>query len=109
MEINNKIYKYIFCFGTLNDLRYKSYDYSFGQKNRINYMEIGLYYFVFDSISNYKGKIAHYQKYFKKYIEGFLIFVENFKLIKMAFGNISIKGKQKKIFSSSLDGLENIV
>ena len=108
-DINDKADKYIFCFGTLNNLRYKCYEASFAQKNRINYMEISLYYFVFDSIDYYKEKLPHYKKYFKKFIEGFLIFVENFKLIKLCFANICIKGKQKNLFSNKLECIQNII
>jgi len=108
-DINNKMDKYIFCFGTLNNLRYKCYEASFAQKNRINYMEISLYYFVFDSIDCYRDKISHYKKYFKKFIEGYLIFVENFKLIKLCFANICIKGKQKNLFSNKLECIQNII
>ena len=108
-DISFKADKYIFCFGTLNNLRYKCYEASFGQKNRINYMEISLYYFVFDSIDYYKEKLPHYKKYFKKFIEGFLIFVENFKLIKLCFANICIKGKQKNLFSNKLECIQNII
>ena len=108
-DINSKTDKYIFCFGTLNNLKYKCYEASFAQKNRINYMEISLYYFVFDSIDYYKNKIQHYKIYFKKFIEGFLVFVENFKLIKLCFANICIKGKQKNLFSNKLDCIHNII
>jgi hypothetical protein len=108
-DINAKADKYIFCFGTLNNLRYKCFEASFAQKNRINYMEISLYYFVFDSIDYYKNKIQHYKKFFKKFIEGFLVFVENFKLIKLCFANICIKGKQKNLFSNKLECIQNII
>ena len=108
-DIEVKTDKYIFCFGTLNNLRYKSFEASFSQTNRINYMEISLYYFVFDSIENNKDKIIHYKKYFKKFIEGFLIFAGNFKLIKLCFANICIKGKQKNIFSNKLECIKNII
>ena len=108
-DIEVKTDKYIFCFGTLNNLRYKSFEASFSQTNRINYMEISLYYFVFDSIENNKDKIIHYKKYFKNFIEGFLIFAENFKLIKLCFANICIKGKQKNIFSNKLECFKNII
>ena len=107
MEIKND--KYIFCFGTLSSLRYKCFEASFSQTNRINYMEVSLYYFVFDSIDNYKNKIQHYKKYFKKFIEGFLIFVENFKLIKLCFANICFEGKQKNLFSNKLECIKNII
>ena len=108
-DIEIKTDKYIFCFGTLNNLRYKSFEASFSQTNRINYMEISLYYFVFDSIENNKDKIIHYKKYFKKFIEAFLIFAENFKLIKLCFANICIEGKQKNIFSNKLECIKNII
>ena len=108
-DINTKTDKYIFCFGTLNNLRYKCYEASFAQKNRMNYMEISLYYFVFDSIDFYRDKIPHYKKYFKKFIEGFLVFVENFKLIKLCFANICKKGKQKNLFSNKLECVQNII
>ena len=107
--INAKMDKYIFCFGTLYNLRYKCYEASFSQKNRINYMEISLYFFVFDSINYYREKLPHYKKYFKKFIEGFLVFVENFKLIKLCFANICIKGKQKNLFSNKLECIQNII
>ena len=109
IDINSKTDKYIFCFGTLHNLRYKCYEASFAQKNRINYMEISLYFFVFDSINNYREKIVHYKKYFKKFIEGFLVFVENFKLIKLCFANICIKGRQKNLFSNKLECIQNII
>ena len=109
IDINTKTDKYIFCFGTLHNLRYKCYEASFAQKNRINYMEISLYYFVFDSIDFYRDKITHYKKFFKNFIEGFLIFVENFKLIKLCFANICIKGKQKNLFSNKLECIQNII
>ena len=108
-DINSKTDKYIFCFGTLTNLRYRNYEASFAQKNRLNYMEISLYYFVFDSIDYYQEKIQHYRKYFKKFIEGFLIFVENFKLIKLCFANICIRGKQKNLFSNKLECIQNII
>ena len=108
-DIEAKTDKYIFCFGTLNNLRYKSFEASFSQTNRINYMEISFYYFVLDSIEKNKDKIIHYKKYFKRFIEGFLIFAENFKLIKLCFANISIKGKQKNIFSNNLECIKNII
>ena len=108
-DIENKTDKYIFCFGMLGNLRYKSFEASFSQTNRINYMEISLYYFVFDSIENNQDKIIHYKKYFKKFIEGFLIFAENFKLIKLCFANICIEGKQKNIFSNKLECIKNII
>ena len=101
--------KYIFCFGTLNSLRYHSYEASFSQTNRFNYMEISLYYFSFDSLENNKDKIYHYKKFFKKFIEGFLVFVENFKLIKLCFANICIGGKQKNLFSNKLECIKNII
>ena len=108
-DIDTKTDKYIFCFGTLNSLRYKCFEASFSQTNRINYMEISLYYFVLDSIENNKDKINHYKKYFKKFIEGFLIFAENFKLIKLCFNNICKKGKQKNLFSNQLECIKNII
>ena len=108
-DINSKMDKYIFCFGTLNNLRYRCYEASFAQKNRINYMEISLYFFVFDSINYYREKIPHYKTFFKKFIEGFLVFVENFKLIKLCFANICIKGKQKNLFSNKLECIQNII
>ena len=108
-DIDTKTDKYIFCFGTLNSLRYKCFEASFSQTNRMNYMEISLYYFVFDSIDNNKNKIKHYKKYFKKFIEGFLIFVENFKLIKLCFTNICTEGKQKNLFSNKLECIKNII
>ena len=108
-DFNSKMDKYIFCFGTLNNLRYRCYEASFAQKNRINYMEISLYFFVFDSINIYREKIPHYKKYFKKFIEGFLVFVENFKLIKLCFANICIRGKQKNLFSNKLECIQNII
>ena len=108
-DINIKTDKYIFCFGTLNSLRYNCYEASFSQKNRLNYMEISLYYFVFDSIDYYREKLPHYKKYFKKFIEGFLVFVENFKLIKLCFANICLKGKQKNLFSNKLECIQNII
>ena len=108
-DINAKADKYIFCFGTLNNLRYKCYEASFAQKNRMNYMEISLYYFVFDSIDYYREKLPHYKKYFQKFIEGFLVFVENFKLIKLCFANICKKGKQKNLFSNKLECIQNII
>ena len=108
-DIDNKTDKYIFCFGTLNSLRYKCFEASFSQTNRMNYMEISLYYFVLDSIENNKDKIKHYKKYFKKFIEGFLIFVENFKLIKLCFNNICKKGRQKNLFSNKLECIKNII
>ena len=108
-DINDGADKYIFCFGNLNNLRYKCYEASFSQKNRFNYMQISLYFFVFDSINYYRDKIPHYKKYFKKFIEGFLIFVENFKLIKLCFANICIKGKQKNLFSNKLECIQNII
>lgn len=108
-DINIKTDKYIFCFGTLNNLRYNCYEASFSQKNRLNYMEISLYYFVFDSIDYYREKLPHYKKYFKKFIEGFLVFVENFKLIKLCFANICLKGKQKNLFSNKLECIQNII
>ena len=108
-DIDTKTDKYIFCFGTLNSLRYKCFEASFSQTNRMNYMEISLYYFVFDSIDNNKNKIKHYKKYFKKFIEGFLIFAENFKLIKLCFTNICTEGKQKNLFSNKLECIKNII
>ena len=48
-DIEFKTDKYIFCFGTLNGLRYKNFEASFSQTNRMNYMEISLYYFVLSS------------------------------------------------------------
>lgn len=108
-DINIKTDKYIFCFGTLNNLRYNCYEASFSQKNRINYMEISLYYFVFDSLDYYREKLPHYKKYFKTFIEGFLVFVENFKLIKLCFANICSKGRQKNLFSNKLECIRNII
>ena len=108
-DIDTKADKYIFCFGTLNSLRYKCFEASFSQTNRMNYMEISLYYFVFDSFENNKDKIKHYKKYFKKFIEGFLIFVENFKLIKLCFTNICAEGKQKNLFSNKIDCIKDII
>ena len=108
-DIEFKTDKYIFCFGTLNGLRYKNFEASFSQTNRMNYMEISLYFFVFDSIENNKEKINHYKKYFKKFIEGFLIFVKNFKLIKLCFANICKEGKQKNLFSNKLECIKNII
>ena len=108
-DIDIKTDKYIFCFGTLNGLRYKCFEASFSQTNRMNYSEISLYYFVFDSIENNRDKISHYKKYFKKFIEGFLIFVENFKLIKLCFTNICKEGKQKNIFSNKIECIKNII
>ena len=72
-------------------------------------MEISLYYFSFDSLENNKDKIYHYKKFFKKFIEGFLVFVENFKLIKLCFANICIGGKQKNLFSNKLECIKNII
>ena len=108
-DIDVKTDKYIFCFGTLSSLRYKCFEASFSQTNRMNYMEISLYYFVFDSIENNKDKIYHYKKFFKKFVEGFLIFVENFKLIKLCFMNICTRGKQKNVFSNKLECINNII
>ena len=108
-DIEFKTDKYIFCFGTLNGLRYKNFEASFSQTNRMNYMEISLYFFVFDSIENNKEKINHYKTFFKKFIEGFLIFVENFRLIKLCFANICKEGKQKNLFSNKLECIKNII
>ena len=64
MEIKND--KYIFCFGTLSSLRYKCFEASFSQTNRINYISLSILciipfirYFFLAEHSNYHNYFTY--------------------------------------------------
>lgn len=110
--------KYIFAFGQYKDIRYPNQEYTKSQTNKFNYLGISIYFFCFslnkssESLSDEekKEKInCHYRNFFRKFVEGYLIFVENFKMIKLGFANITYRGRQKNIFSSNLDNVNNII
>lgn len=113
--------KYIFAFGQYKDIRYPNQEYTKSQTNKFNYLGISLYFFCFnlnrssESLSEEEKKEkeekinGHYRNFFRKFVEGYLIFVENFKMIKLGFANITYRGRQKNIFSSNLDNVNNII
>ena len=112
--------KYIFSFAHLKDIRYPNTNSTRFQTNMINHLEISIYFFSFntllknqsyinDNSNSQKNAIEHYRKFFRKFTEGFLILIENFKMIKLGFSNITFRGKQKNLFSFNLDHINNII
>ena len=114
-KTSTKYDKYIFSFAQHKDIRYPNKESTKFQMNKLNYMKISLYFFCFNYNRGSEDKEKqekfneHYRKFFRKLVEGYLIFVENFKMIKLGFANITYRGRQKNLFSSNLDNVNNIV
>ena len=99
--------KYIFTFGKIKDIRFKYKEKAKEIINKINYLNISFYYFAFNSYKEIDD-LEHYYKFFQNFIEGILIIVENFKLIKSVFANFTFRGNQKNLLNINIDNENNI-
>ena len=98
----NEFDKYIFTFGKIKDIRFKYKEKAKEIINKINYLNISFYYFAFNSYKEIDD-LNHYYKFFYNFIEGILILVENFKLIKSVFANFTFRGNQKNLLNINID------
>ena len=88
--------KYIFTFIYSEDFRFHSADENKFLITKLIESNVSVYTFCLDDNIQDK-KITNIKKYLKDLVEGYLILVKNFKIIKQAFQNISSKGFQKNI------------
>ncbi len=102
----NEFDKYIFIFGKIKDIRFKYKEKAKEMINKINYLNISFYYFAFNSYKEVDD-LNHYYKFFQNFIEGILILVENFKLIKSVFANFTFRGNQKNLLNINIDNINN--
>jgi hypothetical protein len=94
--------KYIFNFIFSEDFRFASVEENRSLARRLIQHKISLYTFCLDETIAEK-KILNIKKYLKDLVEGHLMIVKNFKIIKQAFQNISNKGTQKNILQSNFE------
>jgi len=100
--------KYIFSFLFAEDFRFGSNDENKAILNGLIKNKISLYNFFFDDQIQ-ESKLLKIKKYLKDVVEGFVIRVKNFKIIKQAFQNISNKGIQKNILNSTFENHKYIL
>jgi hypothetical protein len=100
--------KYIFAFIYSEDFRFTSKEENKSLTRKLIEYNISLYTFCFDDSINEK-KLMNMKKYLKDIVEGYLIIVKNFKIIKQAFQNISNKGIQKNLLQSNFENHKYII
>ena len=108
-NLEEKYSFYIYSFSQIKDLRYKTKEKSKFQINQINYLKISMYFFVLNNLENINNKIQHYLNYTNKFIEGVMILINNFKIIKLGFSNLTFGKKQKNTLSYDVDIIKNII
>ncbi len=100
--------KYIFTFLFSDDFRFGNSEENRIILNGLVRNKISLYNFFFDEFLQ-ESKLLKIKKYLKDVVEGFVITVKNFKIIKQAFQNISNKGIQKNILHSNYENHKYIL
>jgi hypothetical protein len=94
--------KYIFTFIYSEDFRFSSVEENQSLNRRLVENNISLYTFCLDDNISEK-KMTNIKKYLRGVVEGYLILVKNFKIVKQAFQNISSKGFDKNILQSNYE------
>lgn len=99
---------YIFNFIFSEDFRFSSANENRELAKKLIENNVSLYTFCLDENIPQK-KLQNIKKYSKDLVEGYLILVKNFKVIKQAFQNISNKGTQKNILQSNFENHKYIL
>ena len=107
-DIEQRNDKYIFTFLLADDFRFSSSDENKSVLTNLIKNKISLYNFFFDEFVQ-ENKILKIKKYLKDVIEGFVITVKNFKIIKQAFQNITNRGGNKNILHTNFDNHKYIL
>ena len=106
---DEKFNHYIFSFSQINELRYETKEKTKFQINQINYLNIGIFFFIFNNYQDIHNKIKHYWIFSQKFIEGIIIIIENYKMIKLGFANLNVGQKQKNLLSYDIDNIKNVI
>ena len=106
---NEKFNHYIFSFSQIKDLRYETKEKTKFQINQINYLNIGIFFFIFNNYNDIHTRIKYYSIFSQKFIEGIIIIIENYKMIKLGFANLTVGKKQKNLLSYDIDNIKNVI